>query len=68
MFTCRFMNSTMNMNILTSLKLGQKPQQAVELLLRPVWEPRELMLEVSVEQQPDLVPGALNQWTLLEVL
>ena len=68
MFTCRFMNSTMNMNILTSLKLGQKPEQGVELLLRPVWELGELVLEVSVEQQPDLVPGALNQRTLLEVL
>ena len=62
------MNSPVNVNILASLKLEQKPEQAVKLLLRPVWEPGELVLEVSVEQQPDLVPGALNQRTLLEVL
>ena len=68
LFTCWFMNSPVNVNILASLKLGQKPEQAVELLLRPVWKPGKLVLEVSVEQQPDLISGALNQRTLLEVL
>ena len=68
MFTCWIVNSPVNMNIFTSLELGQKPQQAVILLLRPLWEPRELMLEISVEQKSDLILGALNQRTLLDVL
>ena len=56
------------MNIFTSLELGQQLQQAVELLLRLLWELRELVLEVSEEQKPDLVAGALNQRTLLDIL
>ena len=47
----------MNMDILASLKLGQEPKETVELLLGPGRRPGELVLEISVEQQPDLVPG-----------
>ena len=68
LFTCWFMNSPVNVNILTSLELGQEPQQAVELLLSPVRLPGKLVLEVSVEEQPDFVLGPLNQRTLLEVI
>ena len=51
------MNPSVNMDILASLKLGQEPKETVELLLGPGRRPGELVLEISVEQQPDLVPG-----------